>query len=90
MTVGRVGVRSTVNGAAGGGRDSLVPATGAQEQNGGDDGDHQNEAGHGYSDGEISRRYAQLVVPLLYDNINKNHLSNEYAKWTILTGHDCR
>lgn len=65
VTVGRVGVGSRVDGASGGGRDALVAPSGAQEQDGGDDGDHQDEAGDCDADGEVARGNAQLVVSIL-------------------------
>ena len=65
MTVGGVGVRAAVDGAARGGGDALAPAPRAQEQDGQNDGDHQNQAGHGDADGEVARRNAQLVLVLL-------------------------
>lgn len=40
VTVGRIGVRSGIDGASGGGRDALVSSSGAQEENSGDDSDH--------------------------------------------------
>lgn len=66
VTVGRIGVRSGIDWASGGRRDALVSSSGAQEENSGDDGDHENEAGHSDADGEISWGYAQLVVFILF------------------------
>lgn len=66
MTVGRIGVGTGVDGAAGGGGDTLVSPSSTQEQDGRDDGDHQNETGYGYANRKVSRRDAQLVIFILF------------------------
>ena len=66
MTVGRVGVRAGVDGASGGRRDALLSPSGAQEQDGSHDGDHQNEASHCDTNGKVTRRDAQLVFFILF------------------------
>jgi hypothetical protein len=40
VTVGRIGIRSGIDGASGGRRDALMSSSGAQEQNSSDDSDH--------------------------------------------------
>lgn len=68
MTVGRIGVRTGVDGASGGRRDALMSPSGAQEQDSSDDCDHQNEASHGDTDGKVTRRYAKLVLFVLFND----------------------
>lgn len=75
MTVRRVGVGPGIDGASRGGRDALLPPPGAQEQNGRYDGDHEDEAGHGDPDGEISRGYAQLILLVLIQGLTVKETS---------------
>ena len=72
MTVGRVGVRAGVDGASGGRRDALLSPSGAQEQDGSHDGDHQTEASHCDTNGKVTRRDAQLVFFILFKTNKKN------------------
>ena len=72
VAVGRVGVRSTVDGAGRRRGDSLVASASAQEQDRNDDGDHQNKAGDGDADGEVAWRYAQVIVILFWLEIILN------------------
>lgn len=77
MTVGRIGVRTGVDGASGGRRDALMSPSGAQEQDGSDDCDHQNEASHGDTDGKVTRRYAKLVLFVLRRQNQKTNASHQ-------------
>lgn len=72
MTVGRVGVGAAAVERTARRRCHSLPVTspGAQEEDGRDDGDHQDQSCHGYANGEIAGRYAQLIlVHRLFDGI---------------------
>ena len=64
VTVGRVGVGAAAVERTARRRCHSLPVTspGAQEEDGRDDGDHQDQSCHGYANGEIAGRYAQLIL----------------------------
>ena len=65
VTVGRIGIRTGIDGASGRGWDALVTPSGAQEQNGRNNGNHQDQSCHSNSNSEISGWNTKLIVLVL-------------------------